>query len=36
MRDAAIVNGSQLERWHTSSAAAITAVVERNRHRPRD
>ena len=36
MCDAAIVNGSQLERWHTPSAAAFTAVVARNRHRPRD
>lgn len=35
MYDAAIVNGSELERWHTPNITAFTAIGTRNRHRPR-
>jgi len=36
MCDAGIVDSSQLERRHTPSPAAFTAIGMRNRHRPRD
>jgi hypothetical protein len=34
--DAAIVDSSELERRHTHSTAASTAIGTRNRHRLRD